>query len=228
MGGAFKSHGNCSQVAELNFGVDPHAAEKVFNELNRNITMVGLDVTREVVLTPNYIEMIKQFNEPLGDLIVDITKFYVDFHWIQERILGCVINDPLAVAYFIDRSICSGEEYYVDVFTEGKAIGMSLIDEGNFYRKNPNRLVLRKVDSKKFMRIFLSRLFKEHIKDIVTSSGSSIIVAVLKNSGVNIVTSVFSTQIFTDLLDKGISFFVVFTILKAMPNRLKLNLYREM
>lgn len=166
MGGAFKSHGNCSQVAEFNFWVDPHAVEKVFNELNRNITMVGLDVTREVVLTPNYIEMIKQFNEPLGDLIVDITRFYVDFHWMQERTLGCVINDPLAVAYFIDRSICSGEEYYVDVVTEGKAIGMSLVDEGNFYRKDPNCLVLREVDSKKFMRMFLSRLFKDHIKDI--------------------------------------------------------------
>lgn len=166
MGGAFKSHGNCSQVAEFNFWVDPHAAEKVFNELNRNITMVGLDVTREIVLTPNYIEMIKQFNEPLGDLIVDITRFYVDFHWMQERTLGCVINDPLAVAYFIDRSLCTGEKYYVDVVTEGKAIGMSLVDEGNFYRKEPNCLVLREVDSKKFMRMFLSRLFKDHIKDI--------------------------------------------------------------
>lgn len=166
MGGAFKSHGNCSQVAEFNFWVDPHAAEKVFNELNRSITMVGLDVTREVVLTPNYIEMIKQFNEPLGNLIVDITRFYVDFHWMQERTLGCVINDPLAVAYFIDRSLCTGEEYYVDVVTEGKAIGMSLVDEGNFYRKEPNCLVLKEVDSKKFMRMFLSRLFKDHIKDI--------------------------------------------------------------
>lgn len=166
MGGSFKSHGNCSQVAEFNFWVDPHGAEKVFNELEKSITMVGLDVTRDIVLTPNYIEMIKQFNEPLGDLIVDITRFYVDFHWMQERTLGCVINDPLAVAYFIDRSLCTGEEYYVDIVTEGKAIGMSLVDEGNFYRKNPNCLVLREVDSKKFMRMFLSRLFKEHIKDI--------------------------------------------------------------
>lgn len=166
MGGAFKSHGNCSQVAEFNFWVDPHAAEKVFNELEKSITMVGLDVTREVVLTPNYIEMIKQFNEPLGDLIVDITRFYVDFHWMQERTLGCVINDPLAVAYFIDRSLCSGKEYYVDIVTEGKAIGMSLVDEGNFYRKKSNCLVLTEVDSKRFMKMFLSRLFKNHTEDI--------------------------------------------------------------
>ena len=29
----------------------------------------------------------------------------MDFHWEQEGIIGCVINDPLAVAYFIDRSM---------------------------------------------------------------------------------------------------------------------------
>lgn len=55
----------------------------------------------------------------------------------------------------------------------------------------------------------------------VTSSGSSILVAVLKNSGISIVTAVFSTQIFTDLLDKAISFAVVFAAIKIMPLNMK-------
>ena len=55
----------------------------------------------------------------------------------------------------------------------------------------------------------------------VTSSGSSIIVAILKNSGISIITSVFSTQIFTDLLDKAISFGAVFTIIKMLPLNIK-------
>lgn len=55
----------------------------------------------------------------------------------------------------------------------------------------------------------------------VTSSGSSILVAILKNSGISIITSVFSTQIFTDLLDKAISFGVVFTIIKMLPVNIK-------
>ena len=168
MGGAFKSFGNCSQVAEFNFWVDPDAAEYVLNNLHKKITMVGLDVTREVVLTANYIELIKQFNEKIGNLIVDITRFYVDFHWKQERTLGCVINDPLAVAYFIDRSLCSGKEYYVDIVTEGKAIGMSMVDEGDFYRKKPNCLVLTEVKSKEFMEMFLQRLFPNHKEDILS------------------------------------------------------------
>ncbi|MEG0306788.1 MAG: nucleoside hydrolase [Clostridium sp.] len=168
MGGAFKSFGNCSQVAEFNFWVDPHGAEIVFKELKRKITMVGLDVTRQCILTPNYIEMIKQFNEPLGEFIVKITRFYVDFHWGQERTLGCVINDPLAIAYFINPELCSGKEYYVDIVTEGKAIGMSLVDEGDFYREKPNCLVLSEVNSKVFMEMFLTRIFPNHKKDILS------------------------------------------------------------
>lgn len=55
----------------------------------------------------------------------------------------------------------------------------------------------------------------------VTSSGSSILVTILKNSGISIITSVFSTQIFTDLLDKAISFGVVFAIIKMLPVNIK-------
>lgn len=168
MGGAFKSFGNCSQVAEFNFWVDPDAAEFVFNNLERKITMVGLDVTRKCVLTPNYIEMIKKLKEPLSEFITKITRFYVDFHWAQERTLGCVINDPLAIAYFINPNLCSGKEYYVDIVTEGKAIGMSLVDEGNFYRKKPNCLVLTEVNSKEFMEMFLTRIFKDDKEDILS------------------------------------------------------------
>lgn len=166
MGGAFKSHGNCSPVAEFNFWADPDAAEMVLNQLGRPITMVGLDVTREVVLTPNYIELLRQFKDPVADCIVDITRFYLDFHWEQERTLGCVINDPLAIAYFIHPSICSGKAYYVDVVTEGKAIGMSMVDVGNIYKRKPNCFVLTQVQARAFMEMFMTRLFPEHKEDI--------------------------------------------------------------
>ena len=40
------------------------------------------------------------------------SRFYFDFHWQQEQILGCVINDPLAIAYFIDEQLCQGFASY--------------------------------------------------------------------------------------------------------------------
>ena len=166
MGGAFKSHGNCSQVAEFNYWVDPHAVKEVFDNSTVPFTMVGLDVTREIILTPNYIELIKQIGGEIAEFIVAITRFYVDFHWKQERTLGCVINDPLAVAYFIDKSFCNGFTTYLDIVTDGVAIGQTLVDIGEFYRKEHNGLVLTEVDSKRFMKFFLSRIFKDNIKDI--------------------------------------------------------------
>lgn len=166
MGGAFRSHGNCSQVAEFNYWVDPHGVKEVFDRSKVPFSMVGLDVTREIILTPNLIELIKQIGGDIANFIVDITRFYVDFHWNQERTLGCVINDPLAVAYFIDRTICDGFTSYLDIVTDGKAVGQTLVDVGNFYRKEHNGRILTKVDSKRFMKMFLERIFPESKNDI--------------------------------------------------------------
>lgn len=166
MGGAFKSHGNCSQVAEFNYWVDPHSVKNIFDKSKVPFSMVGLDVTREIILTPNLIEVINQIGGEIGKFIVDITRFYVDFHWKQERTLGCVINDPLAVAYFIDRNICKGFTSYLDIVVDGIAMGQTLVDVGEFYRKEHNGLVLTKVDSRKFMEMFLCRLFPNNKKDI--------------------------------------------------------------
>lgn len=166
MGGAYKSHGNCSPVAEFNYWVDPHGAREFLKKFNGKFTMVGLDVTREIVLTPNLREMIHQFKDEIGDFIYDITRFYVDFHWEQERTLGCVINDPLAVEYFINREICEGFKAYVDIACEDISMGQSVVDVADFYKKRKNVFVLDKVNSKEFMVSFLNKIFPSHKEDI--------------------------------------------------------------
>ncbi|WP_349406582.1 nucleoside hydrolase [Clostridium perfringens] len=166
MGGAYKSHGNCSPVAEFNYWVDPHGAREFLKKFNGEFTMVGLDVTREIVLTPNLREMIHQFNDEIGDFIYDITRFYVDFHWEQERTLGCVINDPLAVEYFINRDICEGFKAYVDIACEDISMGQSVVDVADFYKRRKNVFVLDKVNSKEFMVSFLNKIFPSHKEDI--------------------------------------------------------------
>lgn len=171
MGGAFRIHGNCSPVAEFNYWVDPQAADYVYKNLEKKIHMVGLDVTRKIVLTPNTIEFIERIGGELGKYIKDITRFYVDFHWKQEGIIGCVINDPLAVAYFIERSICRGFSTSVEIVHEGIAMGQSIVDAENFYKREDNAFVLTEVDSKGFMLMFLERLFPEKINLIQNTQG---------------------------------------------------------
>ncbi len=164
MGGSFKSHGNCSPVAEYNYWCDPHGAAvcyDLFASAGKKIKMIGLDVTRKIVLTPNILEYILRLDKENGEFIRKITGFYMDFHWEYEGIVGCVINDPLAVAYFLDPSMCSGFDSFTAVETEGISRGQTVVDSMNFWRKEANSHILTETDEKKFMSFFLSRILKK-------------------------------------------------------------------
>ena len=161
MGGSFRSHGNCSPVAEYNYWADPDGAalvDEAMESLGKTISMVGLDVTRKIVLTPDLLEYMKRLDPHTGEFVEKITKFYFDFHWQQEHLIGCVINDPLAVAYFADRSLCGGFEAYTQVERGGVSMGQTVVDSMNFYRRSPNALVLTQTYPLKFFRLFFSRL----------------------------------------------------------------------
>lgn len=122
--------------------------------------MVNDDFSVGAVL--GYIEQqyMCRINAKRGAFIKKITKFYFDFHWQWEHIVGCVINDPLAVAYFIDPSICEGFESFVQIETEGISLGQSVVDSMNFYRKEPNAKVLTQVDTYRFFEMMLSRVLE--------------------------------------------------------------------
>ena len=96
-----------------------------------------------------------------GEFVKKITKFYFDFHWEWEHIIGCVINDPLAVAYFINPELCKGFDSYVQIETEGISLGQSVVDSMNFYRKTSNARVLTEVDVYGFFQMFLSRILDQ-------------------------------------------------------------------
>lgn len=164
MGGNFKSHGNCSPVAEYNYWCDPEAASYVYETMGRlgkTVHMVGLDVTRKIVLTPDLLAYLRRLNERHGAFIQAVTGFYFDFHWEWEHIIGCVINDPLAVAYFADRSICSGFAAYTAIETGGISMGQSVVDQMGFLKKVPNSVVLTETDAREFFYMFFGRLLQK-------------------------------------------------------------------
>ena len=125
------------------------------------IHLVGLDVTRQIVLTPDLISYLKRLDSKTGSFVEAITKFYLDFHWEWEHMIGCVINDPLAVAYFADHSFCSGFDAYTAVETGGISIGQTVVDSMNFYKKESNSVVLTQTDPVCFFTFFFSCLLNK-------------------------------------------------------------------
>lgn len=167
MGGSYLSHGNCSPVAEYNFWCDPDAAKFVFNQnLPVSIEMVGLDVTRKIVLTPTILEYMKHTDEQIYQFIHQITQFYFDYHWEHEKVLGCVINDPLTVAYLLHPTLMQGFNTHVEIATSGISRGQSIVDDHNFWQLPYNSYILTTVDQTAFWHLFLTRVCKAEEEEL--------------------------------------------------------------
>ena len=94
MGGA-EHGGNMSPCAEFNFWTDPEAAKIVFQAGFERVTMVGLDATSYVFLSPTLRELLYLINTPVSRFIHKITRVYADGHWEIEKKLGCELCDVL-------------------------------------------------------------------------------------------------------------------------------------
>ena len=97
MGGNIAAAGNSGGLAEFNVWCDPEAAAEVF-AAELGTELVGLDVTRRLVITAPGVERLAKHADPEAQWFGQLLSFYVRFHHHFEGLPGAVINDPLAVA----------------------------------------------------------------------------------------------------------------------------------
>lgn len=169
MGGA-ENGGNMSPHAEFNFWSDPEAAKLVFHAGFRKITMVGLDATGCVFLSPTLREFLYLINTPISRFMHEITRVYADEHWRIEKKLGCELCDVLTIAYLLDPTVAEQVDAYVDVETQGLCDGASVVYRTKYYPdKLQNCKVAVKADTKKFFEIFFGYLFPDY-KDTAIQS----------------------------------------------------------
>ena len=118
MGGSL-SGGNITPAAEFNIYVDPEAARIVFQS-GIPITMVGLDVTRKTSLTEEHVKVLRSANNPVSQAAAKIAGNAIEHNRQQGFLVGPNMHDSLAVAAFLDPSIVTVEDFYVDVETTGE------------------------------------------------------------------------------------------------------------
>ena len=113
MGGAV-GKGNITEDAEFNFYKDPDAAKEVFDNFKGKIVMVGLDVTRRIPLTKELEHKLLEIDTPLSRFLYDITRNGAEFDR-KQGFDGLIINDPLTIAYLIDREMLEFINRDVDI-----------------------------------------------------------------------------------------------------------------
>jgi purine nucleosidase len=127
MGGAFGTlghAGNVTPVAEANVFCDPHAADAVFGAA-WPVTVVGLDVTHQVLMSTAYLDTLGDEGGDEGRFTRDITRPYERFY--RQRTGGGIFaHDASAVACALDPSRFEVQHGALRVVTNGPAMGQTI------------------------------------------------------------------------------------------------------
>jgi purine nucleosidase len=160
MGGAIRHQGNTTPLAEFNTYCDPHAAHIVFQS-GIPITLAPLDVTYQVILTKEDVASLQHIHSPIPSFIADATQFYMEFHDEYQKIEGCIINDPLALALVYAPELVKTQELYVDVdLSGGVSMGKTFADFYHMGNRKANMQVALDVRARDFIQLFLNRMTK--------------------------------------------------------------------
>lgn len=103
MGGAY-ANGNTTPAAEFNIIADGEAAYVCFTS-GVPITMIGLDVTRQVLCYPAVIERMQRVDNVASRLFVDLMGFFCKTQKEMYGWEGAPLHDPITIAYLIDPSV---------------------------------------------------------------------------------------------------------------------------
>ena len=158
MGGAMRQGGNISPSAEFNIFVDPHAADIVFR-CGRPITVMGLDVTHQVLSTRERKDRIRAIGNKAAIATAGMLDFY-DHHDINKYgIDGGPLHDPCTVAYLLRPELFSGKLCNVSVETESElTMGNTAVDFWHVTDRPRNAIWMHTADADGFYDLLVERL----------------------------------------------------------------------
>jgi len=163
MGGAFGRNGhsgNVTPVAEANIIGDPVAADIVFGA-DWPMTIVGLDVTHESVMTDAYMQDLVAHAGADGAFLWEVSRFYAKFYTSSKQFLnGFAVHDSSAVAAVLHPKFFTFERGAVRVIPDGIAKGQTILrPEGYFdhakdWDGRPSCRVAVTVDDAAFLKFY--------------------------------------------------------------------------
>jgi inosine-uridine nucleoside N-ribohydrolase len=156
MGGAI-GEGNTTPAAEFNIWADPEAAHRVFQS-EVDLTMVGLDVTHQALMTPAHAERLAAAGRA-GKLVAELYSFYAGFHRDHYGWEGAPVHDAVALAHVIDRTLLTTTHCGVLVDTGPEpARGRTYVDLRGSMGWKRNCHVAVGIDAARFLELLLTRI----------------------------------------------------------------------
>jgi pyrimidine-specific ribonucleoside hydrolase len=154
MGGAM-GEGNTTASAEFNIWVDPEAAAVVF-EAGVPLTMIGLDVTHQALVTLAETERFVALGNRTGAILADLLRYFARFHARRYGWDGAPIHDAVAVAHVLGLGLLETSSYRVDIETVSELTrGRTVVDRFGLTGLPPNASVGLSIDRARFVDLLV-------------------------------------------------------------------------
>jgi pyrimidine-specific ribonucleoside hydrolase len=152
MGGAM-GEGNITASAEFNIWVDPEAAAIVF-DCGRPVTMIGLDVTHQAIVTGADAERMATRGNRTGLVFADLLRYFARFHEQRYGWDGSPIHDAVAIAHVLDLGLVETRPFRVDVETQSDLTrGRTVVDLRGLTGRPANAHVGLTIDRPRFVKL---------------------------------------------------------------------------
>lgn len=158
MGGALTVPGNVSAWAEANVNQDPEATDLLFRRA-ADVTMIGLDVTLQTLLTYAETAQWRALGTRGGEFLATATDYYIKaYDTTAPHLGGCGLHDPLAVGVAVDPSLVTLLDINMKTEIEGPTRGRTIGDETRLNDEVKTAHVAVAVDTERFLGEFMRRL----------------------------------------------------------------------
>jgi purine nucleosidase len=158
MGGACFELGNVTPVAEFNVHVDPHAAEICFKS-GIPITMIPLDVTHQVLATPQRLDALRALGNRCGTAVAALLTIFEERRSERFGERGRSLHDPCVIACLLRPGLFDGREVNVEIETASPlTLGMTVADWWGVTGREPNARLMNTVDAAGFFDLLTERL----------------------------------------------------------------------
>jgi len=159
MGGS-ASRGNRTPYAEFNIWMDPEAADVVLRS-GLALTMCGLDVTHQALVTSKVFTRLQEIGTPLSETIIGLLKFFAKTYDEVFEMPDPPLHDPVAIALLIDRTVVKSRFVNVQVELNGTLTrGATVVDIYGRLGESANCNVALELDSDKFWDMMLDAIKK--------------------------------------------------------------------
>lgn len=162
MGGS-AGRGNRTPYAEFNIWMDPEAADVVLRS-GLPLTMCGLDVTHQALVTKEIFAQLEDMNTSLSNTIIGLLKFFAKTYDEVFEMPDPPLHDPVAVALLIDRTVVKSRHVNVQVELSGTLTrGATVVDIHQRLGEKANCHVALDLDFQKFWAMMLDAIKKAAI-----------------------------------------------------------------